>query len=238
VDVLKLLVLAGGFGTRLRSAVVNVPKALAPIGTTSFLQLQLENWYDQGVRDYIFLLHHQADQIISFLEAQQKGKYLNCTMDWLIEAVPMDTGGAVANAVRQLNLCGDFLVINVDTWLGNGMAEINLIPAPAIAVKQLPDVSRYGKVNFDSDGRIIQFVEKSPLLSEGWINAGLYRLSADTFYSWDGQPFSLERDLLTKMVRDSSLQAMPINADFIDIGIPEDLLRFRAWIAGGRQVQL
>ena len=68
---MKLLVLAGGFGTRLRTAVTDVPKPLAPVGDVPFLQLQIEHWLDQGIREFTFLLHHQADQIVAFLKAQQ-----------------------------------------------------------------------------------------------------------------------------------------------------------------------
>ena len=61
---MRLLVLAGGFGTRLKTSIGDVPKALAPIGGIPFLQLQLEHWLSQGVQEFNFLLHHQADQII------------------------------------------------------------------------------------------------------------------------------------------------------------------------------
>ena len=64
---MRLLVLAGGFGTRLKSVVNNVPKALAPVGSVPFLQLQIEHWYAQGIREFCFLLHHQADKIFTFL---------------------------------------------------------------------------------------------------------------------------------------------------------------------------
>jgi D-glycero-alpha-D-manno-heptose 1-phosphate guanylyltransferase len=236
---LKLLVLAGGFGTRLRSVLDNVPKALAPVGTESFLQLQLNHWHAQGVREFIFLLHHQADQIISILNTQRKIVYQDCEINWLIEQFPMDTGGAVANAVQRNNLRGDFLVTNADTWLGTGIAEINAIQAPAMAVKQLPDASRYGKVIFDTHGRITKFVEKTPGLTVGWINAGLYRLAAETFQNWAGQPFSLERGLFPKLACDGSLQALSLDkADFMDIGIPEDYRRFCSWIEGNRKTSL
>ena len=48
---MRLLVLAGGFGTRLSSVVSDVPKALAPVNGVPFLRLQLENWLKQGLRE-------------------------------------------------------------------------------------------------------------------------------------------------------------------------------------------
>ena len=117
---MTLMVLAGGFGTRLQTAVADVPKALAPIGDVPFLQLQLDHWLAQGLRGFTFLLHHQADQIIAFLQAHRFGLLKDCQVNWLIEPVPMDTGGAIAHAVKTLDLKDEFLVTNADTWLGGG----------------------------------------------------------------------------------------------------------------------
>ena len=112
---MKLLVLAGGFGTRLQSVVAEVPKALAPVGKVPFLQLQIDHWKTQGINSFIFLLHHQADLVISFLQKEKKsGVLTGCEVFWLVEPMPMDTGGAVAHAVEQLQLTGNFLVTNAE----------------------------------------------------------------------------------------------------------------------------
>ncbi|MBK9446933.1 MAG: NTP transferase domain-containing protein [Betaproteobacteria bacterium] len=198
---MRLLVLAGGFGTRLREAVGDQPKALAPIGGVPFLRLQLEHWISQEVREFTFLLYHQADQIISFLQGQQSELLKDCHVDWLVEAVPMDTGGALANAVRELGLNGDFLVTNADTWLGRGMIELMRSMSPAMAVVRLDDVGRYGQVRFNPDFHVTRFEEKSSTSAPGWINAGIFRLEAALFQDWDGQPYSLERSLFVELVR-------------------------------------
>lgn len=235
---MKLLVLAGGFGTRLKETIADVPKALAPIGDVPFLQLQLEHWWAQGLREFTFLLHHQADQIIAFLQTQQGGLLKNCQVDWLIEPVPMDTGGALAHAVKTLDLKSDFLMTNADTWLGGGIREMMQSSEPSMAVINLADVSRYGQVHFDDDHRVSAFAEKNGQLAAGWINAGLCHLNAGLFKNWDGQPFSLERCLFPTLVHDHRLTAVPLQTDFIDIGVPADYHRFCRWVAAGRQDSL
>ena len=235
---MKLLVLAGGFGTRLETVVSDVPKALAPVGDIPFLEFQLENWLNQGLREFTFLLHHQADQIVNFLQSQLKGKLKGCQIDWLIEATPLDTGGSIANAVKQLNLKGNFLTANADTWLGGGIQELMQSVSPAIAIVNLADVSRYGQVHFDQLNCVIAFAEKTSLISAGWINAGLCYLSADLFNDWNGEPFSLERDLFTRLVNSRKLTAVPLQTDFIDIGIPADYQRFCDWVVAGRKTKL
>ena len=235
---MKLLVLAGGFGTRLETVVSDVPKALAPVGDIPFLEFQLENWLKQGLREFTFLLHHQADQIVNFLQSQLKGKLKGCQIDWLIEATPLDTGGSIANAVKQLNLKGNFLTANADTWLGGGIQELMQSVSPAIAVVNLADVSRYGQVHFDQLNCVTAFAEKTSLISAGWINAGLCYLSVDLFNDWNGEPFSLERHLFTTLVNNLNLTAVPLQTNFIDIGIPADYQRFCDWVVAGRKTKL
>ena len=235
---MRLFVLAGGFGTRLKTAVPDVPKALAPIGGIHFLKLQLEHWLAQGLFEFTFLLHHQADQIISFLQEQKGGLLKDCQVDWLIEPVPMDTGGALAHAVKTFGHKDDFLITNADTWLGGGIHEMMQSTTPAMAVVNLADVSRYGQVHFDHAQRVTAFAEKNGQLAAGWINAGLSHLDADLFKNWDGQPFSLEREMYATLVQNCRLTAVPLQTDFIDIGIPEDYHRFCRWVATGRQKPL
>ena len=232
---MRLLVLAGGFGNRLKNVVSEVPKALAPTNGVPFLQLQIENWLAQGLREFTFLLHYQADQVIDFLKAQQVALLRDCQVDYIIEPMPLDTGGAAAYAVKTLGIRNEFLMTNADTWLGGGIYEIIKTTAPAMAVVNLADVSRYGQVNFDQDRRVTAFAEKKGESSSGWINAGLYYLSPELFNKWDCKPFSLERELFSNLVQSLRLTAVPIETDFIDIGVPADYHRFCRWIAAGRQ---
>lgn len=227
---MKLLVLAGGFGTRLKSVVADVPKALAPVGGVTFLYLQIEHWVSQGINSFVFLLHHQADLIVDFIKIEKDGLFKGCDVQWIIEPTPMDTGGALAYAIQQLNISGDFMVSNADTWLGAGVSEVRQENSPSIAVLNVPDASRYGSVKFNEEGIITAFIEKSDLVGGGWINAGLSHLHTDLFKDWDRQPFSLERDKFPLWVSQGILKAVPLEFSFIDIGIPDDYFRFCRWI--------
>ncbi len=231
---MRLVVLAGGFGTRLQSAVSRHPKALAPIGSVPFLELQLQNWLAQGVSAFTFLLHHQSEQIVSFLESKQFTLMDGCHVDWIVEGVPLGTGGAIANAVQKLNLSGDFLATNADTWLSAGVHDLIHAPSPALAAVNLRDPSRYGRVEFGADLKITRFTEKSDSTYNGWINAGLCKLSASLFSEWDSSPFSVEQTLLPALARDGELCAVPLETDFIDIGVPVDYFRFCDWISDKR----
>ena len=233
---MKLLILAGGLGTRLLSVVTEVPKALAPVEGVPFLHFQIEHWKKQGISSFVFLLHHQADMIINFLQQEIRiGVLLGCEVSWLVEPVPMDTGGAVAYAVEQLQLTGNFLVANADTWLGTGIAEMIKATAPAMAVLELSDATRYGRVEFNQQRYITAFQEKNNNQGAGWINAGLCQLSAESFLGWSRLSFSLERLTFPEMVAGGKLKAVMLQTDFIDIGIPDDYYRFCRWIAANRE---
>lgn len=227
--------MAGGFGTRLQSVLGGTPKALAKVGDTPFLSLQLENWVSQGVKSFVFLLHHKAEDVKIFLDNVQNDLLKGCEVATSVEPVPMGTGGAIAYAVKELGVDGDFWVVNADTWLGTGIRELEMSRAPSIAVVYLKNVSRYGLVQIDCKNRVLAFQEKNDQRSSGWINAGLCRLNAEMFRNWDGSPLSLEKQIFPQLARSGKLSAVPITSDFIDIGIPEDYQKFCRWSEQGRK---
>ena len=235
---MMLLVLAGGFGTRLQSAVSEVPKALAPVANIPFLHYQIEHWIKQGINAFVFLLHHQSNLIIEFLKHQQNKLLNGCQVDWLIEPEPMGTGGAVAFAVEQLHISCNFLLSNADTWLGNGIQQILEASSPAMAVVKVDDAGRYGCVELDDQNTVQAFNEKSGNNAPGLINAGLCLLHSELFKDWSHKPFSLEQVLFPSWANKGILKAVTLHTDFIDIGIPEDYFRFCRWIESDKMLKL
>ena len=138
----------------------------------------------------------------------------------------------------MLGLRGDFFLTNADTWLGSGITELSGSSPPSIAVVQLENTGRYGRVQFDHVGIVTQFIEKKLSDNPGWINAGLCRLHSSLFENWDGQRFSLEKQLFPQLVQQGLLRATTIDSDFIDIGIPADYQRFCNWVEGDRKSKL
>jgi len=235
----ELLVLAGGFGTRLRSAVSDVPKPLAPVYKQPYLYYLIDKWVSEGVSKFTFLLHHQSELIEKYIELQQaKGKLNNCEIRISKEPEALGTGGAVAYAVKKFQLSGTFLVANADTWLTSGIERMFDVSTPSMAIVSVENSERYGHVEVDMNNKIVAFKEKEVSSGTGWINAGLYRLNANDFYNWNEQAFSLERELFPKLVDMNELSAIPLDTDFIDIGVPEDYFRFCNWIESGKKGHL
>ncbi len=230
---MPMLVLAGGFGSRISAVVKDVPKPLAPVAGKPHLFHMIMLWKAQGLRDFIFLLHHKAGLIITFLEElRDTGLLDGCSTKVVVEDVPLGTGGAVANAVSRCDLAGEFLVVNADTWLDRGPLELTKSCGASICVVNMADTRRYGRVELYG-GRIGKFVEKSEGSGPGYVNAGMYKLDAGLFHDWDGRAFSLETDILTSLAVNGQLSAVKVDANFIDMGVPDDYVRFQRWIEGG-----
>lgn len=232
MSAIQLLVLAGGFGTRLRSAVSNVPKPLAPVKGKPFLYYQIQSWKSQGVTNYTFLLHHRADMMVSFLKKEEKGILKDCEFSWIIESKPLGTGGSVANCIRESNIKGEFLVTNADTWLDSGFKELAEEIAPTMALVELSNTARYGKVQVKGSN-IVSFKEKSYNQMSGLINAGLCLLSKDIFDNISEKQFSLEEKIYPLLALRNNFKFVKLNTLFIDIGIPEDYYSFIKRVENG-----
>jgi NDP-sugar pyrophosphorylase family protein len=224
-----LVILAGGFGTRLQSILKGNPKPLADIDGVPFLQLLFINWVNQGFSKFILSLHYESDKIIKLVEELKKTILVDCEVKFIVEATPLGTGGAVSFVVNELNLDGDIYIVNADTWIESGYQLLDKEEGNFIGVVQIDDISRYGKVVMDDNNKIVRFEEKNENDKSGLINAGVYKLSTNIFAAWDGKAYSLERDLFPNLINNKLLNGIELKTNFIDIGVPEDYLKFCSW---------
>jgi D-glycero-alpha-D-manno-heptose 1-phosphate guanylyltransferase len=222
----QLIVLAGGFGTRLQSILKGKPKPLADINGVPFIQLLFANWIEQGFSKFIISLHYESNQIIGFVEVLKKTILENCEVNYVVESAPLGTGGAISYVVNELNLTNDIFIANADTWVDSGFKILNSEKKDVIGIVRMEDTSRYGKVVIDDDNNIVGFEEKNENSSSGFINAGIYKLSSTLFTNWNGKAYSLERELFPTLIQDQRLCGIELNSNFIDIGIPEDYYKF------------
>jgi D-glycero-alpha-D-manno-heptose 1-phosphate guanylyltransferase len=221
-----IIVLAGGFGTRLQSVLNGLPKPLADINGVPFLNILFSNWIEQGFSRFILSLHYESEKIINHVEILKKSILIDCKVDYVIEESPLGTGGAISYVVKELNLEGDFFVVNADTWIETGYSEMNAVEGNLIGVVHIENTGRYGTVLLDEFQRIIKFEEKNLNNNSGIINAGVYRLNSSLFSDWDGSSFSIEKDTFPNLIQNKGLIGIELNTNFIDIGIPEDYLKF------------
>ena len=219
----EAIVLAGGFGTRLRGVVDDVPKPLAPVAGRPFLAWLLDDLARHGMRRVVLATGYLAEQV----EALVGRRWLSMDVDYSVEAEPLGTGGAIALARDRLS--GDSAhVLNGDSFADYDPERLQrhaqaLGATLGVALVRVPDVGRYGAARVQ-DGRIIGFSEKGGV-GEGWINAGCYYLSAHVLAALPPGAFSFESGVLVPAVADGHVAGLPFEGRFIDIGVPEDFQR-------------
>lgn len=226
VDI-PLVVLAGGFGTRIRPSIGETAKILAPIGDQTLLHFQMEIWLGMGVRHFLFVLHYKADDVKSEVESIRASSDVDFKVEYTVEPVPLGTGGGINVAVQDGSLNGDFLVINGDTCLDGGFDQVLSEQSPVLLLTEVDNVGRYGEVVLSEDGRIVDFLEKqSEKTGEGLIYAGLSKLNSDFFAFDASKPVSLEHELFPSLVKAQLLSGTVFTGGFIDIGVPDDYQRY------------
>ena len=218
----EAIVLAGGLGTRLQSAVPDLPKCLAPVAGRSFLEYLLVCYRKQGVKRFIFALGYKTEMIESFVrETLFPSEYA-----FSIETHPLGTGGAVYQACRQVS-GSDAIVLNADTFFGLKLSELSSVHRDkkadcTLALKPMKQVDRYGQVELNDQQQVIGFSEKK-YIEGGLINGGVYALNVKNFLTKSfPATFSFEKDYLEKGYSTGKIYGMISDAYFIDIGIPED----------------
>jgi D-glycero-alpha-D-manno-heptose 1-phosphate guanylyltransferase len=221
-----LVVLAGGFGTRLQSVLKGLPKPMADINGIPFLQFQFENWIEKGFDDFVISLHYEAQIIIDFIEKKKDNLLKNCKIQCIVEPVPLGTGGAIKYIISKADLSNNFFITNADTWISNGYSDLLLYSECAIGLTNVENTYRYGQVIIDEQKNIISFIEKNINNKKGFINIGIYKLNKSIFLNFKNDMFSLEVDLFPQLSKAKELKGVLILSDFIDIGIPEDYNRF------------
>ena len=222
---IRAFILCGGLGTRLRPVLSDRPKSMALIAGIPFLQLLLRGLKAQGVEEVVLGTGYRAKQIEEYFGT---GAELGLLLFYSREGEPLGTGGALKLAEPLL---GDpIVVLNGDSYVEWNLGEMNELSQRKTAdivmiLQAVPDVSRYGSVSIDAEGRVIEFIEKGARTGPGLINAGVYLLSKEVVTVLPaGRAVSLEREVFPNFLG-KNFYGLVSRGTFIDIGIPADLER-------------
>lgn len=222
----EAIILAGGFGTRLQSAVPDLPKPMAPVAGKPFLEYLLAYLKNFGYNRVVISTGYMAEKIASVFGNSYDGMKLH----YAKEEKPLGTGGALRFALQH---CEEqhVLVLNGDSFFDINLIEFQLFhlhysPMFSLATREVENAARYGTLEVEND-EIIAFREKTGEEKPGIINAGIYYV--DNYFFLENCPdqevFSLEKDFFEKNVHNFGFAAYRADGYFIDIGIPEDYQR-------------
>ena len=215
---MEAIVLAGGFGTRLKHIVSDVPKPMAPVCGRPFLRYILDDLQEKGVERVILATGYKSEMIQDFFGRSYRGMELIYSR----EDTPLGTGGALKQALR---LChGERAVaVNGDTYFDVDFAAMERSAQPGrivLAAKRMRNFDRYGTLELNGT-RVTSFREKAPC-REGLINGGIYLLERLVLEGVPRDCFSFETEILEPMAEQGRVHAFESDGLFIDIGIPED----------------
>jgi D-glycero-alpha-D-manno-heptose 1-phosphate guanylyltransferase len=226
---MEAIVLAGGFGTRLRQVVADVPKPMAPVAGRPFLEILLGSLSQKGFSRVILSLGFMADKVSDHFGT----RFAGMDIVYVVEDTPLGTGGAIRLA---LEVCSQdhIFVFNGDTYLDLDIQSLEQCwqanRHQIVVGRQVPDTSRYGRLVTDG-GRITCFSEKG-VTGLGLINAGCYVFDKNALAKFPlNQTFSIEADYLEHEVARATVDVFVSQGMFIDIGIPEDYARAQILLA-------
>ncbi|MFN8267669.1 MAG: nucleotidyltransferase family protein [Chitinophagales bacterium] len=212
-----VIILAGGFGTRLSTVVKDVPKPMAPINGKPFLHYIFEELQQQQIQKVVISVGYLKEVI----QAYFKTEYLGISIEYAIEEEPLGTGGGMKKAFEKIE--NDAYILNGDTFFDIPLSALkNTSSDISIALKPMFQFDRYGTVAVDAEHRVISFNEKK-YCEHGLINGGVYYLKKALFEKIKTEnKFSFEKAILEKHLCDLTIRGVIFDNYFIDIGIPED----------------
>jgi glucose-1-phosphate cytidylyltransferase len=223
---MKVVILAGGLGTRLAEETAVLPKPMVEIGGRPILWHIMKLYGEQGFEEFVVALGYKGEVIKRYffdfhaldgsltidLAAARITPHHPPGGSWKIHL--METGletltGGRLSRLRHLLEDETFMLT-----YGDGVADIDLKALVAFhrshgrlaTVTAVRPPARFGGLDFDAAGKVSSFIEK-PQIREGWINGGFMVLEPGVFHYLAGDQSSLEADALESLAAADQLMA-------------------------------
>ncbi|MDD3628086.1 MAG: nucleotidyltransferase family protein, partial [bacterium] len=204
---MKAVIMAGGFGTRLRPLTCNIPKPMVPVANRPIMQHIVQLLKKHNFKDVISILYFQPEQITDYFK---DGKDFGIKMKYQNAQEDFGTAGSVKNTE---SLIGDspFLVIS-----GDVITDFNLTKAVkfhkdkksliTIVLTRVKNPLEYGVVITDQKSRITKFLEK-PSWGEVFsdtINTGIYIIEPEIMkHIPEKQEFDFSKNLFPTLMKNN-----------------------------------
>lgn len=222
---MKVVILAGGFGTRLAEVTDVIPKPMVEIGGRPMLWHIIRGYAAHGFNEFIIALgykgevikqyfldyHHRSTDISVHLGEGTVDSHQESREDWVVRLI--DTGQQTGTGGRVKRISpwtGD------ETFMmtyGDGLSDVDIGKlvefhrrhGKLATVTAVRPPARFGELKFDGD-MVTSFVEK-PQVGEGWINGGFFVLEPGAFEYIDGDKTMFEQEPLARLAQDHQLVA-------------------------------
>lgn len=173
---MKTVILAGGFGKRLKPLTDTRPKPMIEVLNIPIIEWQIRWFRRFGIKDFVICVGYMKDMIVDHIG---NGARFDSRVEYSLEEKALGTGGALLNAKELVSNQGSFFVLNGDVLSELDPNKLlNIASSNVLAV--VPLRSPFGVVELDENSKVKGFIEK-PEISDKWINAGLYLFTEEVF---------------------------------------------------------
>ncbi len=227
---MRVIILVGGEGTRLRPLTYAAPKQMLPILGRPMIEWVFENLSHHGVTDVTLSLGYLPD---AFVAAYPDGEIAGIKVGYAVEPERLDTAGAIKFAATAAGITETFAVLNGDVMTTLDLTRLfnfhlDREAEATIALHEVEDPSAFGVVPTDELGRVLDFIEK-PTREDAptnLINAGTYIFEPSVLDLIEsGRKVSVERETFPVLVERGRLFALPGECYWLDAGTPAAYLK-------------
>jgi len=228
------VILAGGFGTRLKAIVPDRPKVLAEVCGRPFITFLLDQLLDAGITKTVLCTGYKHNKVVRTLG----DTYQQMQLSYSREHEPLGTAGALRLALPCCH-SDPVLVMNGDSYCEANLgffwrSHFQKNAAATVLLNRISQSGRYGKIELDENGKLLAFREKTAGDGPAWINAGIYIISRDLIRSIpNDQAVSLEVDVFPGWIG-SPIYGSQNQGCFIDIGTPESFAAAKSFFKKGQ----
>lgn len=247
------VIIAGGFGTRLRPLTLRRPKPLMPVANRAFLEYQVAQLKAAGADEIVFATNYLADRIEAHFG---DGSRFGVRMRYAVEREPLGTAGAIRNAVeglppdRAIVFNGDILT---DFNIGDIVRQhLDHRAQVTLTLYRVQRPHPYGVIQVDAaTGRVQAFIEPTeeqkraadrgePMEGSDFINAGIYIMEPETLARIPLRPCSIEREFYPQILAEGvPVYGVEGVGFWLDIGRPAQYIRAtRALLSGAVKTAL
>ena len=230
----KAVILAGGYGTRLRPLTFSTPKAMIPLVNRPVIDYILDYLAGYGLKEFVITTNYLRVQTIAYLDSSRK----EVTIAYPKEPSPLGTAGSVKNAgitETMVIIQGDNITeIDLGKLLTFHKAHDGLV---TIALLPVPNPSLYGIAEIESTGRIRNFKEKPApnKCFSNLANTGLYIIEPEAMkYVPESRAFDFSKNLFPLLVAQKDVYGCVVDGFWTDVGSLEGYLEATRWILDKR----